>query len=105
MKQSMILLHGLFGGLSNWTGVINHFKNRFDIYIPELPLYEKHKGDTVSYLVDFLESVVDTNKLNDVILVGNSLGGHIAIRYTHRHPTKVSKLILTEAPAFMRMHR
>lgn len=95
MKQSMILLHGLFGGLSNWTEVIKYFKDRYDIYVPELPLYEKHQGDTVEYLLEFLSALITTNKLNKVILVGNSLGGHIAIRYTHRYPGRVAKLVLT----------
>ena len=89
----MILLHGLFGGLSNWTGVIRHFKDQYDILVPELPLYEKHKGDTVEYLVSFLKTLTDP--LENVILVGNSLGGHIAIRYTHLYPEKVAKLVLT----------
>jgi len=95
MKQSMILLHGLFGGLSNWAGVIKYFEGRYDIYVPELPLYEKHEGDTVRYLVDFLTAMIDGAKLTKVILVGNSLGGHIAIHYTHRYPDKVVKLVLT----------
>ncbi|GAA4325820.1 alpha/beta hydrolase [Mucilaginibacter gynuensis] len=95
MKQSMILLHGLFGGLSNWTEVVRYFDDRFDIYVPELPLYEKHKGDTVEYLVNFLALMINAAKLESVILVGNSLGGHIAIRYTHRFPNKVAKLVLT----------
>ncbi|WP_345211759.1 alpha/beta hydrolase [Mucilaginibacter gynuensis] len=91
----MILLHGLFGGLSNWTEVVRYFDDRFDIYVPELPLYEKHKGDTVEYLVNFLALMINAAKLESVILVGNSLGGHIAIRYTHRFPNKVAKLVLT----------
>jgi pimeloyl-ACP methyl ester carboxylesterase len=95
MKQSMILLHGLFGGLSNWNGVIKHFESRFDMHVPVLPLYEKHKGDTLEYLIRYLESEISLKKLGNVILVGNSLGGHIAIHYAHCHPDNVAKLVLT----------
>ena len=95
MKQSMILLHGLFGGLSNWAGVVKHFESRFNIYVPELPLYAKHKSDTVEYLVDFLATMVNSAQLENVILVGNSLGGHIAIRYAHQYPDKVARVVLT----------
>lgn len=91
----MILLHGLFGGLSNWSRVVTHFEHNFDIRVPQLPLLEKHGGDTVEHLIGFLESVVNAAKLRDIILVGNSIGGHVAIRYTHRNPDKVAKLILT----------
>ena len=95
MKHNTILLHGLFGGLSNWTGVIEHFEHHLNIHVPELPLYEKYEGDTVEYLVDFLDRTITDTNLESVVLVGNSLGGHIAIRYAHRFPSKVTKLILT----------
>lgn len=94
MKQSMILLHGLFGGLSNWTGVVKHFEDRFDIYIPELSIYENSKN-SLEHLLNFLETMIAGAGLKNVILVGNSLGGHIAILYTHRHPYNVAKLVLT----------
>ncbi|WCT14504.1 alpha/beta fold hydrolase [Mucilaginibacter jinjuensis] len=95
MKQSIILLHGLFGGLSNWKEVVNHFGKRFDIYIPELPIYEKYKTDSLEHLLNFLEGFIAANKLEDVILVGNSLGGHVAILYTLKYPANVAKLVLT----------
>ena len=82
----MILLHGLFGGLSNWKEIIDHFKDQFNIYILELPIYEDHKTDSLQYLLDFLESSIDNAELENVILVGNSLSGHIALRYTFEHP-------------------
>jgi len=58
-------------------------------------LYDKHKADTVEYLVDFLALMIESAKLKDVILVGNSLGGHIAIRYAHKYPGNVAGLVLT----------
>jgi pimeloyl-ACP methyl ester carboxylesterase len=95
MKQSMVLLHGLFGGLSNWNGVVAHFQKTYDIHIPVLPVYDQTGRDQLGYLTNFLEFYIHNHKLNNVILVGNSLGGHVAILYTHRHPQKVSRLILT----------
>jgi pimeloyl-ACP methyl ester carboxylesterase len=95
MKQGMILLHGLFGALSNWGDVITHFKSDYDIHVPLLPIYENRKGDGLENMVKFLEEYIEYAKLENVILVGNSLGGHVAIIYAHRHPEKVNKLILT----------
>ncbi|NML39460.1 alpha/beta fold hydrolase [Chitinophaga sp. G-6-1-13] len=95
MKQSMILLHGLFGGLSNWEGVIQHFGSRYDIHIPSLPIYDQHNQDNLEYLVRFLEQYIEQHKLEKPVLIGNSLGGHVAILFTHRHPDKVSRLVLT----------
>ncbi|MBV8251545.1 MAG: alpha/beta hydrolase [Chitinophaga sp.] len=95
MKQSLILLHGLFGGLSNWEGVAAHFGSRYDIHIPRLPIYDDHKEDNLEYLVNYLDTYITQENLENVTLIGNSLGGHVAILFTHRHPEKVAKLILT----------
>lgn len=96
MKQSMILLHGLFGQLSNWDGLNQHFKNKFDIHIPELPLFEiKSQKDPLLFLTEFIEKYVKDLGLKNLILVGNSLGGHVAILYTNRNKENVKLLVLT----------
>jgi pimeloyl-ACP methyl ester carboxylesterase len=95
MKQSMVLLHGLFGQLSNWTSVIEQFGSSYAIYTPELPLYDTPRTDSLFFLVQFLEHFIDNNKLKNIILIGNSLGGHVAVLYASMHPDRVSNLILT----------
>ncbi len=95
MKQNIILLHGLFGSLSNWNGVIDHFGSNHNIYIPLLPILDEHKEDNLEYLVNFLNTYIDNAGLKNVILVGNSLGGHVAILYTHRNLANVRSLVLT----------
>ncbi|WP_143304782.1 alpha/beta fold hydrolase [Chitinophaga vietnamensis] len=95
MKPNMILLHGLFGGLSNWKGVTSHFQSDYEIHIPPLPLFDQHKEDNLDYLVRFLENYIQQHQLRDIVLVGNSLGGHVAILYAHRHPAQVRRLVLS----------
>lgn len=95
MKQSIVLLHGLFGGLSNWQQVVAHFAEDFDIHIPELPIYEEHKENILDYLVRSLHTYIQSLKLKNVVLIGNSLGGHIAILYAHQYPQNVKSLVLT----------
>lgn len=92
----LLLLHGLFGALSNWDGVISHFSQHRRIIIPMLPIYEMNPREAgLEALVTFTEGFVASQKLSDMTLIGNSLGGHIAILYTLTHPDQVKRLVLT----------
>ncbi len=94
--QVLLLLHGLFGALSNWEGVVNRFSKNFRVVIPMLPIYEMPiKEAGLEGLRKFVEDFVAFKNLNDMIIMGNSLGGHIALLYTLKNESKVKKLILT----------
>ncbi|MGF1533270.1 MAG: alpha/beta fold hydrolase [Bernardetiaceae bacterium] len=94
--QVLLLLHGLFGALSNWTTVVNHFRNRYRILIPMLPIYELPvQQANLDYLTDFVERFVDTQGIDRMGILGNSLGGHIGLMYALRHPQRLQHLILT----------
>ncbi len=94
--QVLLLLHGLFGALSNWEGVVSRFSKRFRVVIPMLPIYEMPiKEAGLDGLRKFVEDFVAFKKLDDLIIMGNSLGGHIALLYTLKNEDKVKKLILT----------
>lgn len=94
MKQSLILLHGLFGNLSNWTSVVAHFDSKYDVHVPLLPILDEHKEDELDYLVNWLSNYIDARGLKNVVLVGNSLGGHVAILYADHNPTNVRAVLL-----------
>ncbi|WP_053406161.1 alpha/beta fold hydrolase [Persicobacter sp. CCB-QB2] len=94
--QTIMLLHGLFGALSNWDGVVNHFKEGFRVVIPLLPIYEiPRKQANLEGLLAHIEAFVQMKGLNHMIIMGNSLGGHLALMYALAHPDEVDKLILT----------
>src|SRR5690606_24374653 len=93
--QVLLLLHGLFGALSNWEGVVNRFSKNFRVVIPMLPIYEMPiKEAGLDGMRKFEEDFVGVKKLDDLIIMGNSLGGHIALMYTLHNEDKVKKLIL-----------
>jgi pimeloyl-ACP methyl ester carboxylesterase len=94
--EIILLLHGLLGTLSNWDHVLNHFSTRYKVIIPLLPTYEVPiKEANLEGLNQFIEDFIQFKKLDSFNLVGNSLGGHLALLYTLAYPQKVKKLILT----------
>ena len=94
--EVLLLLHGLMGALSNWSEVLNAFKGRYRVIIPVLPLYELPLLNTgVKSLAKFVHRFVQYKKLQDVILLGISLGGHVGLIYTINHPEYVKALILS----------
>lgn len=92
----LLLLHGLFGALSNWEDVVNQFKGEYRVLIPMLPIYEMPlRQADLEGLLRHLQAFVEHYQLEDMTLMGNSLGGHIALLYTLSHPEKVKRLVLT----------
>lgn len=95
----IIVLHGLMGGLSNFDRVLDFFpKNGYRVIIPELPLYSLSLIKTnvktyATYVADFITQMGFGNK--EAVLLGNSLGGHIALLCTRLHPELVKALVIT----------
>ena len=93
----IVILHGLMGGLSNFDGVVDYFPSKgYKVLIPELPLYSMSLLKTsVGTFAKYLKEFVDFKDLNKVILLGNSLGGHIALLTTKLYPEIVKGLVIT----------
>jgi len=95
--RTIIFLHGLMGALSNFEATFKHFsENGYKVLIPELPLYSLPLIKTnVKNLAKFVKEFIEYKELNDVVLLGNSLGGHIALYFTKHYPEYVNSLVLT----------
>lgn len=95
--KPIIVLHGLMGGLSNFDGVANFFSAKgYKILIPVLPIYTmpllKTTVKTISlYVRDFIKH----KQFDKAILLGNSLGGHIALLSAKLFPEYVEALVIT----------
>jgi pimeloyl-ACP methyl ester carboxylesterase len=92
----LLILHGLFGALSNFKVVLEQFRKDYHVVIPMMPIYDLPVQDThVKSLADFIHRFVEFKQFSKVNLLGNSLGGHVALVFTLNYPDKVNSMILT----------
>ena len=94
--QPLVLLHGLMGDISNFVAVINHFSKTNRVIFPLLPLTEMSMFDaTLPGLVRYTRKFIMTLKIQQYTLIGNSLGGHIALLYALKYQSEIKSLVLT----------
>jgi 2-hydroxy-6-oxonona-2,4-dienedioate hydrolase len=95
-EDVLMLLHGLFGALSNFEGIINHFGKAYNVVVPILPIFELPiRKVSVSGLVDHVARFVEYKGFDKVNVLGNSLGGHITLLYALDYPERIKSLTLT----------
>ena len=91
----LLLLHGLMGALSNWEHVIEEFSKEYRVIIPMLPIYELPLLTLgVKTLSKFVHKFIKHKELENIIILGNSLGGHVALVYAISHPEKLKSMVL-----------
>ncbi len=94
--EPLVLLHGLFGALSNFGDLIEHFRKSHKVIVPMLPLFELDLlHTTVGGLQKFVKRFIEHRNYNKIHLLGNSLGGHVALVYILKNPERVKTLTLT----------
>jgi pimeloyl-ACP methyl ester carboxylesterase len=94
--EPLMLLHGLFGALSNFSDLIEKFRHTHKVIVPLLPLFDLDLLHTsVKGLAKHVQQFIDHKGYNHIHLLGNSLGGHVGLVYILQHPEKVKTLTLT----------
>jgi esterase len=98
--QPVVILHGLLGISDNWVGIARKMADEgFRVLIPD----QRNHGQSpwhpvLNYysLTDDLAEFIDEKKLVKPIILGHSMGGKVAMRYTLEHPNSVEKLIIVD---------
>ncbi|MCX8020448.1 MAG: alpha/beta fold hydrolase [Chitinophagaceae bacterium] len=94
--EPLVLLHGLFGALSNFKGIIDYFRHHNKVVVPILPLLDMDILHTsVNGVARFVHQFLEAMDYRNVHLLGNSLGGHVALVVALKHPERIKSLILT----------
>lgn len=94
--ETLLLLHGLFGAMSNFADLIEHFRKSYKVVVPILPLFDLDIFHTsVGGLQKLVNKFIETRGYNNIHLLGNSLGGHVALVHVLKHPEQIKTLTLT----------
>lgn len=94
--EPLVLLHGLFGALSNFKDLIEYFRQHYKVVVPMLPLFELDiLHTTVGGLAKHVHRFIELRNYQSVHLLGNSLGGHVGLVHVLKHPERIKSLTLT----------
>jgi len=108
--EAVLLIHGAGSDYSqlSWKYTFPALTDRFRVYAPDLPGYGRSSKNISSPLIPFyaniLKQFLDKLDIEQVHLVGLSMGGAIALQFTLSHPTRVSKLVLVSSYGLTRHH-
>lgn len=94
---TIVLLHGLMGGIENFESIIPGLsESGYRVVGPILPLFDKPLLKTnINTFKIFVEDFLRYKQIDKVSLLGNSLGGHIALVFAQEHTERIESLILT----------
>ena len=95
-RPDVVLLHGMFGCPADWAAVGRHLTGDWRVFTPQLPVFEFPCGRCgLENLCEDLERQLDRAGVEEVVLGGNSLGGHVAVLAAVRWPKRVVGLVLS----------
>lgn len=99
--KTAMLFHGKNFAGYYWTDVINALTNKgYRVVVPDQVGFGKSDKALIHYsfhlLARFNKTLLDTLGIDKVTLLGHSMGGMLATRFTLMYPEKVSKLLLED---------
>jgi esterase len=106
--QSFLILHGFLGMSDNWKSIANQLNTHFEVHTLDLRNHGKSfHSDDFSYdlMVEDVQSYLTFHKLNQVILLGHSMGGKVAMQLACEHQDLLEKLIIADiGPKYYPLH-
>ena len=97
--DTLIILHGLLGSLDNWQSLAKRYADYFEVHLIDQRNHGRSPhADEFSYLHlsnDLHHYIID-NQLNDVVIIGHSLGGKVAMLFSLKNPDRVNKLVVAD---------
>ncbi|WP_282031728.1 alpha/beta fold hydrolase [Winogradskyella eximia] len=107
--KPFIILHGFLGMGDNWKTLARQFsESNFEIHLVDQRNHGRsfHSNEfDYELMAEDLKTYCETNNLEDIILLGHSMGGKTAMLFATKYPEMVSKLIVADiSPRYYPIH-
>ena len=106
--RPLLIIHGLFGMSDNWQSLAKQFADFFEVHLIDLPNHGRsyHTDDfSYSFMAEDIKSYIADSNLEEVIIIGHSLGGKLAMQLAVSEPQLISKLVVVDiSPRFYPIH-
>ncbi len=91
-----VMLHGVLGGDDNWAACRPYLPGDCRAIVPAIPFFDERINgvNSVAAATDHVEAFIAGHAGARVVLGGNSIGGHIALKLALRHPERIRALVL-----------
>lgn len=94
----LLLIHGMAGSSETWQAALPALAKNYRVIAPDLPGHgrsAKPRGDySLGAFAAFLRDLLRELDIEKVTVVGQSLGGGVAMQFTYQHPEYCERLIL-----------
>jgi pimeloyl-ACP methyl ester carboxylesterase len=95
---AVLLIHGMAGSSTTWREMVPQLSKRYRVIAPDLLGHgqsAKPRGDySLGAFAVWLRDLLDELGISRVTLVGQSLGGGVAMQFVHQHPDYCERLVL-----------
>ena len=96
-NNPLLLIHGLAGDSRLFHNQLKHFAPHCRVIAPDLPGHGKSEASEINSLSAYsgiLNSIISNENFKNIILLGHSMGGAVALHYYLAHKEKIKALIL-----------
>jgi pimeloyl-ACP methyl ester carboxylesterase len=107
--KPFVILHGFLGMGDNWKTLGQQFSEQgFEVHLVDQRNHGRSfHDDTFNYdvMVEDLKAYLDAKNLNDIVLLGHSMGGKTAMLFAATYSKIVSKLLVADiSPRYYPVH-
>jgi len=98
--KPFVILHGFLGMGDNWKSLGKRFLEQgYQVHLVDQRNHGRSfhsESFNYNFLAEDLKKYCDFHKLEDLILLGHSMGGKTAMNYAVNYPDNLSKLIIAD---------